>query len=84
MQTLVDPALMTSHLLDASPQLGDPTAALIVLAIPVIVVILMFGTLRRAMIVISGDDAGRLVVRMLMFAIIIAFILAVIATGYPR
>ncbi|WP_211192251.1 hypothetical protein, partial [Actinoplanes sp. TBRC 11911] len=66
--------------------LEDSAGILILLTIAsiAVVLILVSATLRRATIVISGDDAGRLAVRMLVIATFVAVILAMIVTGRSR
>jgi len=84
--TLVDSALLTSHDASALPQLEDPATVLILLAVTLsgVILILASTALRRATIVISGDDAGRLAIRMLMVAIVVAFMVAIVVTGHSH
>ena len=79
MTSLLVQAMVTSHPVSASSQLDSPIGAVIMTVVVALILVgaMASAALRRTMFVVKGEDAGRLVGRMMVAAILIAFFVAV-------
>jgi hypothetical protein len=77
--SLLVQAMVTSHPVSASSQLDSPIGATIVILLGAVILVgaMASAALRRTMFVVKGEDVGRLAGRMMMAAILIAFLMAV-------